>query len=171
MNAIPANTDQLTVYTVASYRHMHAVRLFQAQLRLLPGVRVLDWTWAAAPLGLPVNERRQWMNVGKSCAMAEFCEVSCGQADLMVYLGDSGKDTAVQIGMAKAIGTPILGIAGPLEEPGLMLHSAVAEWVPGPFEAIGRIKRMARCRLHGEADQDCRSCRAERSCTMATNSI
>lgn len=163
--------DDFKVYPVASYRHMHAVRLFQAQLRLLPGVRVLDWTWAAAPLGLPVNERRRWMNVGKSCAMAEFCEVSCGQADLMVYLGDSGKDTAVQIGMAKAIGTPILGIAGPLEEPGLMLHSAVAAWVPGPFEAIGRIKRMARCRLHGEADQDCRSCLAERTCTMATNSI
>ena len=163
--------DHLKVYTVASYRHLHAVRLFQAQLRLVPGVNVLDWTWAAAPLGLPVNKRRQWMDVGENCGMAEFCGASCGQADLMVYLGDSGKDTAVQIGMAKAIGTPVLGIAGPLEELGLMLHSAVAAWVPGPFEAIGRIKHMARCRLHGEADQDCRSCLAERVCTMATNSI
>lgn len=164
-----ASADQLTVYTVASYRHLYAVRLFQSQLRRLPGVKVLDWTWAAAPLGLPVNKRRQWMSVGESCVTAEFCEASCGQADLMVYLGDSGKDTAVQVGMAKAIGTPVLGIAGPLEEPGLMLHSAVAAWVPGPFEAIGRIKHMARCRLDGEADQDCRLCLAERVCTMAEN--
>lgn len=166
-----STADKFTVYTVASYRHMHAVRLFQAQLRLLPGVKVLDWTWAAAPLGLPVNKRRQWMNVGKSCLTAESCEVSCGLADLMVYLGDSGKDSAVQVGMAKAIGIPVLGMAGPLEEPGLMLHSAVAAWVPGPFEALAHIKRMARCRLQGEADQDCRSCLAERTCTMATNSI
>lgn len=171
MNAPATSNDQLTIYTVASYRHLHAVRLFQAQLRLVPGVSVLDWTWAAAPFGLPIHRRREWMNVGKNCLMSETCEASCGLADLMVYLGDSGKDAAVLVGMAKAIGTPVLGIAGPLEDTGLMLRRAVAEWVSGPFEALARIKRMARCRLHGEADQDCRSCLAERTCTMATNSI
>ena len=49
----------------------------------------------------------------------------------MLYLGDSGKDCAVQVGMAKAIGTPVMGIAGPLEETGLMLRNGVALWVAG----------------------------------------
>ena len=31
------------VYTVASYRHLHAVRLIQARMRRLHGLAVLDW--------------------------------------------------------------------------------------------------------------------------------
>ena len=69
--------------------------------------------------------------------------------------------------MAKAIGTPVMGIAGPLEETGLMLHNAVALWVPGPFEAISRIRRMLRCRNQAEIEHDCRKCPAERVCTLA----
>ena len=163
--------ETFKVYTVASYRHLHAVRLIQARMRRLQGVAVLDWTREAPSLGTPLPDRCRMLRVGSSCISAEQREAACATADIMLYLGDSGKDCAVQVGMAKAIGTPVMGIAGPLEDLGLMLHNAVALWVSGPFEAIGRIKHMARCRLHGEADQDCRSCLAERTCTMATNSI
>ncbi|MFT4302740.1 MAG: hypothetical protein QM579_13420 [Desulfovibrio sp.] len=69
--------------------------------------------------------------------------------------------------MDKAIGTPVMGIAGPLEEIGLMLHNAEALWVPGSFEAIGRIKSMANCRNQTGVEHDCRKCPAERVCSLA----
>ena len=159
--------EAFKVYTVASYRHLHAVRLIQARMRRLHGLAVLDWTREAPSLGTPLAERRRLLRVGRNCVSAEQREAACAAADLMLYLGDSGKDCAVQVGMAKAIGTPVMGIAGPLEETGLMLHNAVALWVAGPFEAISRIRRMLRCRNQAEIEHDCRKCPAERVCTLA----
>ena len=148
--------EPVIAYTVALYRHLHAVRLIQARMRRLQGLAVLDWTREAPSLSTPLAERRRLLR-----------EAGCAAADPMLYLGDSGKDCAVQVGMAKAIGTPVMGIAGPLEETGLMLHNAVALWVPGPFEAISRIRRMLRCRNQAEVEHDCRKCPAESVCTLA----
>ena len=84
----------------------------------------------------------------------------------MVYLGDSGKDTAVQVGMAKAVGTPVLGVSGPLENVGLMLLNAVSLWVDGPEDALDVIVQIARCRRHGEPERACAYCHAGRVCCL-----
>ena len=98
--------------------------------------------------------------------VADQRESACVAADMMVYLGDSGKDTAVQVGMANAVGTPVLGVPGPLENVGLMLLNAVSLWVDGAEDALDVIVQIARCRRHGEPDRACASCHAERVCCL-----
>ena len=46
--------EAFKVYTVASYRHLHAVRLIQARMRRLHGLAVLDWTHEALLWVLPL---------------------------------------------------------------------------------------------------------------------
>lgn len=71
-----------------------------------------------------------------------FCREACLTADLLIYYGASGQDAGVEIGLANAIGTPILGISGPLEGPGLMLHGAVTAWVHSIEEALAVLEAM-----------------------------
>lgn len=39
-------------------------------------------------------------------------------------------------------GVPVLGIRGPLEGPGLMLHGAVSVWVDGAEDALDLVGRV-----------------------------
>lgn len=158
-----------SVFTVSSYHNLHAVRLFQSELHGVPGVSVIDWTQFAPRLSRPRQDRRICMDVGQTALIPEFCEKACATADLVFYYGDSGKDSAALVGMSKAIGTPVVGLPGPLESEGLILRHAVSLWVSCPFEALDLIKLMARCRMHGEAERDCKSCPAERACAVAVN--
>ena len=59
--------EAFKVYTVASYRHLHAVRLIQARMRRLHGLAVLDWTREAPSLSAPLAERRRLLRVGRNC--------------------------------------------------------------------------------------------------------
>jgi hypothetical protein len=54
--------------------------------------------------------------------------------------------------MAHAAGVPVLGIRGPLEGPGLMLHGAADCWVERIEDALALLEQVARyaatdCRL------------------------
>ena len=163
--------DLFKVFTVSSYRNLHAVKLFHLELRLMPGVTVIDWTQFAPRLSMPLDDRRRKMDVGETCLISEFCEKACATADLVVYYGESGKDSAVLVGMAKAIGTPVLGLSGPLEDPGLILRHAVSLWAETPLQALRRIKTVARCHLHGDTERPCTKCRSERICALAGTKI
>lgn len=44
-------------------------------------------------------------------------------------MGEASQDAGVEVGIAWAAGVPVLGIAGPLEEPGAMLSCAVSAWI------------------------------------------
>ena len=127
--------DLFKVFTVSSYRNLHAVKLFHLELRLMPGVTVIDWTQFAPRLSMPLDDRRRKMDVGETCLISEFCEKACATADLVVYYGESGKDSAVLVGMAKAIGIPILGLPGPLEKEGLILRHAGLKVLCKPCDA------------------------------------
>lgn len=61
----------LTLYTIASARQIHAIRLFHQAVRdAVPDVQILDWTdLAAPPAGLGPIQRRDWRDTdaaGKS---------------------------------------------------------------------------------------------------------
>ena len=161
------------VFTVSSYRNLHAVRLFQRELLLMvPHVEILDWTHIAPKPTIPVKERKLRMIVGQDCLVPEKCEKFCHAADLVVYYGDSGKDTALQVGMARAIGTPVLGIPGPLEEVGLILQNAVSAWVDNPQEAIDLIASVTNCHQGGDPRWAlCQMCHAVRVCHLAGKKI
>ena len=65
-----------------------------------------------------------------------FCHNACLTADMVIYYGASGQDAGVEVGLAAGAGVPVLGIRGPLEGPGLMLHGAVSGWVDSVEEAL-----------------------------------
>ena len=60
----------------------------------------------------------------------------------MIYYGASGQDAGVEVGLAAGAGVPVLGIRGPLEGPGLMLHGAVSVWVDGAEDALDLVGRV-----------------------------
>lgn len=135
----------LTIYIAASFKHMHGVRLLNKEFSRL-GCQVLDWTSKAAPPpGLTPAERRAWMDTDQAGGeVYSFCRSACLGADLIVYYGASGQDAGVEIGMASAVGAPILGIRGPLEAPGLMLHGAVTAWVESVEAAVDAIAALTK---------------------------
>lgn len=157
----------MKLYIAASFRHLHAVRLLQNSLRAaVPGIEILDWTeLAAPPLGLTPAQRREWMDTDLSGEVFRFCEAACGMADLVVYFGQSGQDAGVEVGMAAASGIPILGIRGPLEAPGLMLHGAVTQWCIDAETALRLITRLSTCRWENVDFEDCRSCGCAALCS------
>ncbi len=131
---------EMRIYIAASYRHMHGVRLLGRELARL-GCEILDWTvWACPPPGLTPAQRRQWMDTDQDGGQVyAFCKNACQCADLVIYYGSSGQDAGVEIGLASAYGIPILGIRGPLEAPGLMLHGAADVWVDSAEDAINAV--------------------------------
>lgn len=133
----------LTVYIAASFRHKHGVRLLGRELRKL-GCDILDWTAKATPPpGLTPAERRIWMDTDlEGGQVYEFCRHACLNADLLIYYGESGQDAGVEVGLAAARGAPVLGVRGPLEGPGLMLHGAVTAWVEDADEALEAVKEL-----------------------------
>lgn len=136
-----------TLYTIASARQIHAVRLFHKAVRdAMPDVRILDWTTLPTPpAGLSPLQRREWRATDACGEIFSFCRDACGHSDLVVYLGPAGQDAGVEIGLALAAGVPILGVRGPHEEPGLMLQRAVVKWTPDVVQAVHDIETLAQC--------------------------
>ncbi|MDE7065392.1 MAG: translation initiation factor 2 [Desulfovibrionaceae bacterium] len=135
----------LTIYTAASVRHMHAVRLFHEALRArIPGIRILDWTTKATPpADLTSEQRRRWFDTEQQGGQVyTFCRDACACADVVVYLGQSGQDAGVEVGIAAGAGVPVIGVRGPLEAPGLMLHGAVDVWCHDIHEALCLLEEL-----------------------------
>lgn len=131
------------IYIAASFKHMHAVQLLGAELARI-GYNVMDWTSKATPpQGLTPAQRREWMDTDQNGGQVyEFCKTACTTASIVVYFGSSGQDAGVEIGMAAASNIPILGIRGPLEAPGLMLHGAITAWVDSAPLALKILKEL-----------------------------
>lgn len=120
----------LKVYIAASFKHLHGVRLLARELEK-SGCSILDWTAKASPPpGLTAAQRRIWMDTDQDGGQVySFCRDACLNADIVIYYGESGQDAGLEVGLAAASGVPVLGLRGPLEAPGLMLHGAVSAWV------------------------------------------
>lgn len=133
------------IYIASSFKHKHGVRLLSDKLRSL-GCNIFDWTEKASPPpGLTSAERRIWMDTDINGGQVyEFCHKACVNSDLVIYYGASGQDAGVEIGLAKASNVPILGIRGPLESAGLMLHGSVLVWVDEIDDALQIIESVIR---------------------------
>ncbi len=141
----------LTIYIAASFKHLHGVRLLGRELRALD-CAILDWTEKAVPPpGLTPAQRRVWMDTDRDGGQVfSFCRQACLSADMVIYFGASGQDAGVEVGLACGAGVPVLGIRGPLEAPGLMLHGAVTAWVERVEDAVELVADCARFAAEGE---------------------
>lgn len=133
----------MDIYIAGSFRHKHGVRLLGNALRAL-GCHILDWTEKAAPPpGLTPAQRRVWMDTDREGGQVyAFCRQACLTADMVIYYGTSGQDAGVEVGLAAGAGVPLLGIRGPLEAPGLMLHGAMTCWVDEVEDAVALVRQL-----------------------------
>lgn len=133
----------MDIYIAGSFRHKHGVRLLGNALRAL-GCRILDWTEKATPPpGLTPAQRRAWMDTDQAGGQVfDFCRQACLTADMVIYYGSSGQDAGVEVGLAAGAGVPLLGIRGPLEAPGLMLHGAMTCWVEEVEDAVALVGKL-----------------------------
>ncbi|MBQ3059430.1 MAG: translation initiation factor 2 [Desulfovibrio sp.] len=158
--------NHLTIYTAASFKMLHAVRLFHMAVQeRIPGITILDWTAKATPPdGLTPAQRREWFDTEQSGGQVyAFCRDACVSADVVVYLGQAGQDAGVEVGMAAAAGVPVIGVRGPLEAPGLMLHGAVDVWCYSIEQVLQVLSRLdGQC-----AGVDCCDCEALSICDRA----
>lgn len=122
----------MKIYIAASWKHQHAVEMLTALLRERnfqvfsfvennhgenPDAKKKDekpvpfeeWVWSES------GERSFLFDTGWAM-----------RADLVVYIGPSGKDAAAELGMAYARGVPIVGLFGKGEDFGLMRR--IVEW-------------------------------------------
>ncbi len=132
----------LKVYIASSFKNIHAVRLLAKNMQSM-GYEILDWTLKATPPeGLNASQRREWMDTDHGGEVFVFCANACREADFIVYLGTSGQDAGVEVGIAFGSGKPVLGIRGPLESPGLMLYGACTCWVEHIEHALQILKEI-----------------------------
>lgn len=163
----------LTIYTAASFRLIHAVRLLHVALQeRIPNIQILDWTdKAAPPEGLTPTERRLWFDTEQTGGQVfNFCVDACRHADIVIYLGASGQDAGIEVGLAVGAGTPVIGLRGPLEAPGLMLHGAVDLWfcaIQGLIDALEYIADCTGCMNCLECSDDPCRCAYARACPHA----
>ena len=92
----------LTIYIASSFRSLHAVHLLRDALTER-GHTVMDWSKLAPPLPADMlpEERRAALDSDERGNIFRFCTHACGGvADLVIYLGPAGQDSACEVGMA-----------------------------------------------------------------------
>jgi hypothetical protein len=119
----------MKLYIASSFKNLHAVHMLRDHLRGR-GHEVFDWSALAPPLpaGMPLNTRRALLDSDERGEIFNFCCQACCRADAVIYLGPAGQDAAAEVGIAFAGGVKVLGLAGPLEAPGLILSRCVSLW-------------------------------------------
>ena len=131
----------LKIYIASSARNLHYVQLLSGILEHHFHT-VLDWTSFAPPIAphSPVEARKRALDSDERGEIFNFCKSACGSADLLIYLGPAGQDAAAEIGLAHASGVPILGLASPLEAPGLILSRCVTKWCKNVTELVEEVE-------------------------------
>jgi len=135
----------LVVYIASSFRNLHAVQMLRDTLKK-GGHVILDWSAYAPPLSdtMTPEERRATLDADERGEIFDFCTMACAQADLAIYLGPSGQDSACEVGIAYNAGVPVYGLAGALEKPGTIMHRAVSRWFPDTRSLLAAVNTLAR---------------------------
>jgi hypothetical protein len=135
----------MKLYIAASFKNLHAVHLLRDYLRER-GHILLDWSSLAPPLpeSMLPETRRALLDSDERGDIFDFCHKACRQAEAVIYLGPAGQDAAAEVGIAFASGVPVLGLAGPLEAPGLILNRCVSRWFAQVGELLAYLEQKSR---------------------------
>lgn len=121
-----ARARKMTIYIAASWKHQHAVEMLTEHLRNR-SFEVLSFvennhdenpdhkTDGKKPI--PFEE---WIWSASGQNSFDYDTNGARYADLVIYIGPSGKDAAAEVGMAWSSGKKIFGLWGKGEDFGLM---------------------------------------------------
>ena len=152
----------LNIYIASSFRNVNLVHSLIHHFKDDYSVNFFDWTRESTPPPkLNTEEKRRWFDSDKGGEIFTFCKDSVMTAELVIYLGDSGKDACLELGMAYASDTPIIGLAGKLETTGLMLNGAVDLWVESFEELIDVMEKINFCYKESSFHETGRNCKYE----------
>lgn len=114
----------MNIYIAASWKHQHAVEMMTFLLRdKFPGITI--WSFVENNYGeghsaikpMPFED---WVKTEKAVQSFKYDTTSASTADLVIYIGPSGKDAAAEVGIAWAKGVRIIGLYAKGEDFGLM---------------------------------------------------
>lgn len=114
----------MNIYIAASWKHQHAVEMMTFLLRdKFPGITI--WSFVENNYGeghsaikpMPFED---WVKTEKADQSFKYDTTSASTADLVIYIGPSGKDAAAEVGIAWAKGVRIIGLYAKGEDFGLM---------------------------------------------------
>lgn len=116
--------SRMSIYIASSWRNQHAVELLTYWIRS----RSVDfevWSFVENNFGEghAYNKNmnfEEWVWTDQAEQAFEYDTKSAMNADLVIYIGPSGKDAAAEVGMAYASGVPIIGLYAKGEDFGLM---------------------------------------------------
>ena len=162
----------LNIYIASSFRNIHLVHALMEKYSE-SALTFYDWTSKSKPLeGASSTEKRTWFDTDTGGEIFSFCKDAAHHTDLVIYLGDSGKDACIELGMAYASNIPIVGLAGSLEDVGLMLNGAVDVWV-NTFDELLRGINTLRCHLlknsFDDTAKNCQECDLFNICNIMRN--
>jgi nucleoside 2-deoxyribosyltransferase len=107
----------MKIYIAASWKHQHAVEMLTALLRER-NHEVLSFVEKETQN--KDLEFEEWIQSPGADVCFEYDTTSAMIADMVIYVGPSGKDAAAELGMAYAKGVPIVGLYAKGEDFGLM---------------------------------------------------
>lgn len=83
----------------------------------------------------------EWMKTDKADRSFKYDTESAMNADLVIYISQSGKDAAAEVGMACAKGVTIVGLWAKGEDFGLM-RKMMAQWFERYTDLLGFIRLL-----------------------------
>lgn len=133
----------MKIYIASSWRNQHAVEMLTAILRdkghiVLSFIEQNYNSGYGASKGIPFEE---WVNSESAIAAFNYDTESAMSADLIIYVGPSGKDAAAECGMAYAKGKTIFGLNAKSEDFGLM-RKIISNWYERVQDLLNEIDFM-----------------------------
>jgi hypothetical protein len=131
----------MKVYIAASWKHKHAVEMLTDMLRD-KGHEVLSFIENSNEEGSADLPFEEWVETEKAEQSFQYDTQSAMDADVVIYVGPSGKDAAAECGIAYACCKPIIGLSGKGEDFGLM-RKMFTWWVDDYREALATVESLA----------------------------
>ncbi len=128
----------MKIYIASSWKHRAGVEMLTAMLRE-KNHEVISWIENCDKEGSSGFEFEEWVKTDEANKCFLFDVRGAATYDLFIYYGKSGKDAAVQLGIAYAADVPIVGILANDEDLGLM-RKCVSRWFEKPVDLIDHIQ-------------------------------
>lgn len=120
----------MKIYIISSWRNLHTVEILTNLLRQKEH-EVLSFIEKNYSLGDGYEKTpdfETWLTTRDAEEVFKYDVKAATKSDLVIYIGPSGMDTGVELGMAYTSGIPIIGLKAKGEQLGLM-RKVITYWI------------------------------------------